>query len=100
MNYQDLKTYYNNKPIEFVIKENYELSEDHEYIPRFTLKNAKEISNIPVNEPIKPTQEVIIKAIKYGMVFLISYKGAKDNLPAGHERVIYPMVIGISKSTY
>jgi len=96
MNFLDIKSYFNNKPVEFVIKENYELSEDHEYIPRFTLKNAKEISNIPINEPIKPSQEVMIKAIKFGMVFLISYKGQKDNLPAGHERVIYPMVIGRS----
>lgn len=96
MNYQEIKSYFNNKPVEFIIKENYELSEDNEFIPRFTLKGAKEIANIPINEPIKPSQDVIIKAIKYGMVFLISYKGAKDNLPAGHERVIYPMVIGRS----
>lgn len=96
MNIQEIKSYFNTSPVEFVIKENYELKEDREYIPRFTLKNAKEISNIPINEPIKPTQEIIIKAIKYGMIFLISYKGQKDNLPAGHERVIYPMVIGRS----
>jgi hypothetical protein len=96
MNITDIKSYYNTKPVEFVIKESYELSEDKEYIPRFQLKNAKEISNIPVNTPIRPTQEVIIKAIKYGMIFLITYKGAKDGLANGHERVIYPMVIGRS----
>ena len=96
MNYQEIKSYYNNKPVEFIIKENYELQEDNEYIPRFQLKNAKEISNIPINTPVKPTQEIIIKAIKYGMIFLISYKGAKDNLANGHERVIYAMVIGRS----
>ena len=96
MNYQEIKSYFNNRPVEFIIRENYELQEDSEYIPRFSLKGAKEIANIPVNEPIKPSQEVMIKAIKYGMVFLISYKGAKDNLPAGRERVIYPMVIGRS----
>ena len=96
MNLQEIKSYYNNKPVEFIVRENYELSEDNEYIPRFQLKNAKEISNIPINTPIKPTQEAIVKAIKYGMIFLITYKGAKDNLPNGHERVIYPMVIGRS----
>lgn len=84
------------KCVEFVIKENYNLSEDNEFIPRFTLKNAKEIENIPINSPIKPTQEIIIKAIKYGMIFLISYKGEKDKLHSGHERTIYPMVIGRS----
>jgi hypothetical protein len=96
MTYKEIKSYFNTKPVEFIIRENYELSEDREYIPRFSLKNTKEISNIPINEPIRPTMEIMIKAIKYGMVFLISYKGAMDNLPAGHERVIYPMVIGRS----
>jgi hypothetical protein len=93
---REIKEWFNTKPIEFVIRENYELSEDKEYIPRFTLKNAKEIADIPINQPIKPTQDIIIKAIKYGMIFLISYKGAMDTLPAGRERVIYPMVIGRS----
>lgn len=96
MDLREVKAYYNNKPVEFVIRENYELKEDREYIPRFTLKKAKEIANVPINEPIKPTQDIIIKAIKYGMIFLINYKGEKDNHFAGHERVIYPMVIGKS----
>lgn len=96
MNISNVKSYFNNKPVEFVICENYNLSEDKEYIPRFTLKNAKEISNIPINSPIKPTKEIIIKAIKYGMVFNVTYKGAKDSLPSGHERTVYPMVIGRS----
>jgi len=96
MNIKQVRDYYNTKPIEFVIKENYELKEDNSYVPRFQLKNAKEIANIPINEPLKPTQEIIIKAIKYGMVFLVNYKGEKDNHFAGHERVIYPMVIGKS----
>jgi hypothetical protein len=96
MNIKDVRDYYNTKPITFVIRENYELKEDNTYVPRFQLKNAKEIANIPINEPLKPTQEIITKAIKYGMVFLINYKGEKDNHFAGHERVIYPMVIGKS----
>lgn len=96
MNIKQVRDYYNTKPIEFVIRENYELKEDNTYVPRFTLKNAREIANIPINEPIKPTQEIITKAIKYGMIFLLNYKGEKDNHFAGHERVIYPMVIGKS----
>ena len=96
MNIQQTRDYFNTKPVEFVLKENYELKEDFNYIARFKLKNAKEISDIPINTPIKPTQEIIVKAIKYGMIFLISYKGEKDTHFAGHERVIYPMVIGKS----
>ena len=96
MNLHDHRQYYNTKPVEFILKENYELREDNLYIPRFQLKNAKEIADIKINEPIKPTQENILKAIKYGMIFLISYKGEKDTAFAGHERVIYPMVLGKS----
>lgn len=97
MNISQSKSYFNRKPVEFVIKESYnDLKEDREFIPRFSLKNVKEFKNIPVNEPIKYTKELIVKAIKYGMVFLINYKGEKDKHFAGHERVIYPMVIGRS----
>jgi hypothetical protein len=91
-----IRSYFNTRPVEFVLRENYELSEDKEFIPRFTLKNVKGIANLPINEPVRPTIEMITTAIQYGMIFLVSYKGAKDNLPAGHERVIYPMVLGRS----
>jgi hypothetical protein len=96
MNLSQLKDYYNKKPVEFVVKENYELIEDNEYIPRFSLKNVKDIADIPINEPIKYSDQMMIKAIKYGMIFLINYKGEEDTHFAGHERVIYPMVLGRS----
>ena len=96
MDLRQVRAYYNTKPVEYVIKEKYELKEDRTYVPRFNLKNANQIANIPINEPIKPTEEIFIKAIKFGMVFLINYKGEKDKHFAGHERVIYPMVIGKS----
>lgn len=96
MNLKQIKDYYNRKPVEFVLKENYNLIEDREYIPRFSLKNIKEIGNIPINEPIKYSDDIMIKAIKYGMMFLINYKGEKDKHFSGHERVVYPMVLGRS----
>ena len=96
MNLAQTKAYYNNKPVEFVVKERYELIEDNEFIPRFSLKNVKDIANIPINEPIKYNEQTMIKAIKYGMIFLLNYKGEEDSHFAGHERVIYPMVIGRS----
>jgi hypothetical protein len=96
MDLKEYRAYWNTKPVEFVIKEKYELKEDRAYVPRFNLKSVTKIADIPINEPIKPTEEVLIKAIKYGMVFLINYKGAKDKHFAGHERVIYPMVLGKS----
>ena len=102
MNIKDLKNYYNTKPVEFVVKENFKLKEDTAYIPRFKLKDVRQIAGIPINEPIKPTQEIFVKAIKYGMIFLINYKGgsgkSEDKHFAGHERVIYSLVIGKSSS--
>lgn len=96
MNLKQLKDFYNKKPVEFVIKEHYDLIEDNEYIPRFSLKNVKDISNIPINKPIKYSDDIMAKAIKFGMIFLINYKGEDDKHFAGHERVIYPMVLGRS----
>jgi hypothetical protein len=97
MNLSQAKAYYNSKPVEFVVKEAYnDLREDREFIPRFSLKNIKDFQNIPINEPVKYDEKIFIKAIQYGMIFLINYKGEKDKHFAGHERVIYPMVIGRS----
>jgi hypothetical protein len=96
MNLKQLRDFYNNKPVEFVIKEHYNLIEDNEYIPRFSLKNVKDIANIPINQPIKYSDQIMTKAIKYGMMFLLNYKGENDKHFAGHERVIYPMVLGRS----
>ncbi len=97
MNLTQAKTYYNNKPVEYVLKEAYnDLKEDREFVPRFSLKNIKDFQNIPINEPIKYDEKILIKAIQYGMIFLINYKGEKDKHFAGHERVIYPMVLGRS----
>ena len=43
MNLSQLKDFYNKKPVEFVIKEHYNLIEDNEFIPRFSLKNVNGI---------------------------------------------------------
>ena len=43
MNLKQTRDYWNTKPIEYVIKERYDLIEDNEYIPRFSLKNVKDI---------------------------------------------------------
>jgi len=97
MNLSQAKTYYNTKTVEYVLKESYnDLKEDREFVPRFSLKNIKDFQDIPINEPIKYDEKILIKAIQYGMIFLINYKGEKDKHFAGHERVIYPMVLGRS----
>ena len=97
MNFTQAKSYYNKKPVEYVIRESYnDLKEDQEYVPRFSLKNFKGFEKIPINEPIKYDEKIMIKAIQFGLIFLISYKGEKDNNFSGHERVVYPMVLGRS----
>jgi hypothetical protein len=96
MNLSQTRDYYNKVPVEYVIKEHYNLIEDLEYIPRFSLKNVKDIANIPINQPIKYSDQVMSKCIRYGMIMLINYKGDKDKHFAGHERVIYGMVLGRS----
>jgi len=96
MNLKQTRDYFNLKPVEYVIKEHYRIKENSEFVPRFSLKNVKDIANIPINEPIKYSDEVMIKAIKYGLIFLINYKGEEDTHFSGHERVIYPMVLGRS----
>lgn len=88
--------YYNTKPIEFVIKESVKLHEDSSYVPRFSKKDVNIVQGVPINTPIKPTEELFIKAIEYGMIFMINYKGEENKHFAGKERVIYPMVLGRS----
>lgn len=95
--------YWNTKPMEFVIKQSFnyrmvkESAEDLTYVPRFTLNNSDVFEDFPANEPVKPTEALILKAIKWGMLLEIDYKGEEDDQLEGHNRVIYPLVYGFSK---
>ena len=96
MNLKQTRDYFNLRPVEYVVKDHYRIKENSEFVPRFSLKNVSDIAKIPINEPIKYSDEIMIKAIKYGMIFLINYKGEEDSHFSGHERVIYPLVLGRS----
>ena len=87
---------FNTKPLEYILYQ--KINEDAEYIPRFQLKNSNGIEGVEINKAVKPSQELIIKAIKYGMIFLVTYKGSYDKASKGHERVIQFMVIGKSST--
>lgn len=94
--------YYTTKEIELRMKPAYGLSyfkenKDVALVPRFTLKNSDIFSDVPSNTPLKPTKELILKAIKYGMILQIDYKGEEDDHFSGHERAIYPLIFGYSK---
>jgi hypothetical protein len=57
------------------------------------------IPNFPINKPVKFDQTLMVKAIEYGLVILINYRGEKDKWKGGRERTIQPMVLGINKNT-
>lgn len=59
----------------------------------------KLIPNFPVNKPIPFDRNKMIKAIEYGMIISILYRGKKDKWKGGRERTIAPMVMGINKNT-
>lgn len=66
-------------------------------VPRFTLNNTDIFTDLPANEHLKPTEEIIMKAIKWGCILQVNYKGEEDTLMEGHERTIYPVAYGLSK---
>jgi hypothetical protein len=72
------------------------LENSDDFVPRFSLKDIEIFNDLPVNQPMKFSNDLAIKAIKYGLIMLINYKGAKDKNFMGHERVIYFMVLGKS----
>jgi hypothetical protein len=57
------------------------------------------VPNFPINKPVKFSEDLMKKAIKYGLVILINYRGDKDNWRGGRERVIQPLVLGVNKNT-
>lgn len=86
------KLYYNNKDIYMS--------------PRVDWKNLNEnklnpeiIKEFPVNKPMKFNKALMIKAIQFGMIILINYRGEKDKWRGGRERVICPLVLGQNKNT-
>lgn len=70
---------------------------DTTLVPRFTLKDSDVFDDFPANEPTKFSPELILKAIQWGMILQVDYKGDEDGKMEGHERTIYPMVLGKSE---
>jgi len=94
-----LKIKDHNKEVEFLVNQGSileSLLNESDYVPRFSLNDLEIFNDLPVNEPIKFSDDLAIKAIKYGLIMLINYKGAEDKNFSGHERVIYFMVLGRS----
>lgn len=90
--------YNTNKEIYLLYKPQYifKIFENETLVPRFKLKDDI-FSDFPINTPMKYNHSLIMKAIEYGMILQIDYKGKDDKEMGGHERTIYPMVIGKTK---
>lgn len=101
------KIYYAKNDLELVQKQKFSyisvIQEKNEngdsiLVPRFTLNNSDIFTDLPANEPLKADIEIIKTAIKWGCILQIDYKGEEDTKVEGHERIIYPVAYGFSKS--
>lgn len=100
MNIKLKYTHYNRSNLTFLFKPTYKvklIKEDMSYVPRFTLKDTDLFPNFPINEPTKPSLELLKMCLDYGMIINIDYKGDGDSKFSGHNRTIYPMALGLSK---
>lgn len=61
--------------------------------------NPEIIKEFPVNKPMKFNKALMVKAIQFGMIILINYRGDKDKWRGGRERVICPLVLGRNRNT-
>lgn len=89
-----------NKELVFLTKPTFVMhinENDTTLVPRFSLKDTEVFQDFPANTPTKFSPELILKAIEWGMIIQLDYKGDEDGKMEGHERTIYPMVLGKSK---
>ena len=86
------KLFYNNNDIYMSPRINWEKLNENKINPEL-------IKDFPVNKAVKFDQAKMIRAIQYGMVILMNYRGDKDEWRGGRERVICPMVLGQNKNT-
>jgi len=89
-----------------MFKEGKEYKINSKYIKVFGPKINEEqqidpniIPNFPINKPVKFDVELMKKAIKYGLVILLSYRGEDDKWRGGRERTVQPMVLGLNLNT-
>lgn len=92
MNINQQKLFYNRSDIYMSPKINWQKLNENKVNPEL-------IKDFPANQPIKYDKDKLIKAIQYGMIVLINYRGDKDTWRGGRERIICPMVIGKNINT-
>lgn len=98
------KLYNNTEDVTMVLKAptitNLNEANEDQFVPRFKVhQKAHQIfTEFPINKQLKYSQHLMVKAISYGMIMLIQYRGEEDQFVQGHTRVVYPMVLGRSRN--
>lgn len=92
MDSRQYKLYYNTKDVYMTPRMNWGKLNENKINPEI-------IKDFPVNKPIKFNKDLMIKAIQFGMIILINYRGDKDKWKGGRERVICPLVYGANRNT-
>lgn len=92
MNSNHRKLYYNRNDIYMSPKVQWSKLNENKINPEI-------IKDFPINKQIPFDKNKMIKAIQFGMVIMINYRGDKDSWRGGRERVICPMVIGQNRNT-
>lgn len=101
MEFYKRQLFNSNKDLIFLLKPIYILhinENDASFVPRFSLKETELFKDFPTNTPVKFDQALILKAIQWGMIVELDYKGDDDTVQQGHERTILPLVLGKNKN--
>jgi len=96
MNYKQKSSWYSSEVI-IQLKPLYIIEKSEILKPKINIKLLANFKDFPPNENIKLTPNLIIKAIEWGMILQIDYKGESDSYYSGHNRVIVPYMYGKSK---
>jgi hypothetical protein len=73
---------------------------DNIYTPKFRIDEKNILNtNIEINKQYKYNQNLIVDAVKNGMIMTILYRGEEDKWRGGRERTICPLVLGTNKNT-
>jgi hypothetical protein len=96
----------NKRDVEYVARHDFYpevlIKEDATYVPRFSIKKYSHpiFAEFPPNQELKYNRDLMVKAIEYGMILMVQYRGdsgeSEDKFVQGHQRVIYPLVVGTS----
>lgn len=83
---------------EFVYSNALNESDNNTFVPRFSLKKYTNdiFKTWEIGREYKYDETMMVKAMEYGLIITIVYRGYDDPFTMGRTRVIYPMCLGYS----